>query len=43
MPSCSTVRCEDPAIGWWWAGEEERRRPRRDLHDGLGPALAGVV
>jgi len=23
--------------------EEERRRPRRDLHDGLGPALAGVA
>jgi signal transduction histidine kinase len=24
------------------AGEEERRRLRRDLHDGLGPALAAV-
>jgi signal transduction histidine kinase len=24
------------------AGEEERRRLRRDLHDGLGPALAGL-
>ncbi len=23
--------------------EEERRRLRRDLHDGLGPALAGVI
>ena len=23
--------------------EEERRRLRRDLHDGLGPALAGVA
>ena len=24
------------------AGEEERRRLRRDLHDGLGPALSGL-
>src|SRR6185312_2153980 len=23
--------------------EEERRRLRRDLHDGLGPALAGLL
>ena len=25
------------------AGEEERRRLRRDLHDGLGPTLAGLT
>ena len=25
------------------AREEERRRLRRDLHDGLGPVLTGVV
>src|SRR5262249_20135637 len=25
------------------ASAEERRRLRRDLHDGLGPALAGIV
>jgi signal transduction histidine kinase len=25
------------------AGEEERRRLRRDLHDGLGPALTGIA
>jgi len=25
------------------AGAEERRRLRRDLHDGLGPALAGIA
>ncbi|MEZ5091771.1 histidine kinase [Nocardioides sp.] len=24
------------------AREEERRRPRRDLHDGLGPLITGL-
>ena len=34
---------EDASIRLIEAREEERRRLRRDLHDGLGPQLAGVV
>ncbi len=34
---------QDSRIGLVAAREEERRRLRRDLHDGLGPALTGIA
>jgi two-component system, NarL family, sensor kinase len=34
---------QESRVGIVEAREEERRRLRRDLHDGLGPALAGIA
>ena len=40
--SSSPPSCADRAWPIVSAREEERRRLRRDLHDGLGPALTGI-
>ena len=42
-PGCSPPSCRRAASAWCIGREDDRRRIRRDLHDGLGPALGGVA